>query len=62
MMATQHTTRARFRRATRRDETRGIRAAAPAGTAVATAAEVPDDEALFLCPDRDGCGFVPSER
>jgi hypothetical protein len=21
-----------------------------------------DDERLFVCPDRDGCGFVPSTR
>lgn len=21
-----------------------------------------EDERLFLCPDRDGCGFVPSTR
>ena len=26
------------------------------------AAQMADDELVFLCPDRDGPGFVPSSR
>jgi hypothetical protein len=25
-------------------------------------AQVADEDLLFLCPDRDGAGFVPSDR
>ena len=41
---------------------------APGGTARRTRMAAPavsvtyDDESLFLCPDRDGTGFVPSGR
>lgn len=34
-------------------------------TTIGTAAQAPllsDDETLFICPDRDGPGFVPSSR
>lgn len=32
---------------------------------IGTAAQAPilsDEETLFVCPDRDGLGFVPSSR
>ncbi|HET6232910.1 MAG TPA: hypothetical protein VFE05_22730 [Longimicrobiaceae bacterium] len=40
----------------------GTRRRAPRAAAPAPAPAAYDDESIFVCPDRDGTGFIPSSR